>query len=188
MGAALDHCRAWVDDIVVDVAASLERDEEIVSDLDGPRRNAATHAALAAADLVVAVVSGDPVGVSRFVRAHADLRAAVGATPVRVLVNKTRAAALGLDARGQLRRTLERYIGLDEIWFAPWDPKATDAAILAAEPVARVAGRSALSGAVRRFVGEAVDPPVPVRMSRSARVGQEPTRRGIRGRRAARTA
>lgn len=188
VGAALDHCRAWVDDIVVDVAASLERDEEIVSDLDGPRRNAATHAALAAADLVVAVVSGDPVGVSRFVRAHADLRAAVGATPVRVLVNKTRAAALGLDARGQLRRTLERYIGLDEIWFAPWDPKATDAAILAAEPVARVAGRSALSGAVRRFVGEAVDPPVPVRMSRSARVGQETARRGIRGRRAARTA
>jgi hypothetical protein len=50
VGAALDHCRAWVDDIVVDVAASLERDEEIVSDLDGPRRNAATHAALAAAD------------------------------------------------------------------------------------------------------------------------------------------
>ena len=39
----------------------LERDEEIVSDLDGPRRNAATLAALAAADLVVAVVAADPV-------------------------------------------------------------------------------------------------------------------------------
>jgi len=35
---------------VVDVAAPLESDEEIMSDLDGPRRNAATRAALRAAD------------------------------------------------------------------------------------------------------------------------------------------
>lgn len=163
VAAALEECRAWADDIVVDVAASLERDEEIVSDLDGPRRNAATLAVLASADLVVAVVAADPVGVSRFVRAHADLRAVVGATPVRILVNKTRTAALGLDARGQVRRTLERYAGARELWFVPWDPKAADAATLAAQPVAFVAGRSQLAGSVRRFVGEAIEPPVPVR-------------------------
>ncbi|MFT4051333.1 MAG: hypothetical protein QM677_03690 [Microbacterium sp.] len=157
--AALERCREWADDIVVDVASSLERDEEIVSDLDGPRRNAATLAALAAADLVVAVVAADPVGVSRFVRAHSELRAVVGATPVRVLVNKTRTSTLGLDARGQVRRTLERYVGARETWFVPWDAKAADAATLAAQPVARVAGRSALAAAVRQFVAEAIEPP-----------------------------
>lgn len=192
VAAALERCRDWADDIVVDVAAPLERDEEIVSDLDGPRRNAATLAALAAADLVVAVVAADPIGVSRFARAHAELRAAIGATPVRILVNKTRTSTLGLDARGQVRRALERYAGARELWFLPWDPKAADASTLAARPVAHVAGRSQLSGAVRRFVGEAIEPPVPVRDARRVadpqREAADPPRRRAALRRHARTA
>jgi len=158
---ALRQCRVWVDDLLVDVGWSLERDEEIVSDLDGPRRNAAGLAALAAADTVIAVVAADPVGVSRFVRAYPDLRAAVGAARIHVVVNKTRSSTLGVDARGQIRRTLDRYIGVSDTWFVPWDPKAADAAMLQAQPVGRVAPRSALSSAVRRFVGEAIDPPRP---------------------------
>lgn len=172
--AALERCRDWADDIVVDVAAPLERDEEIVSDIDGPRRNAATLAALAAADLVVAVVAADAVGVSRFVRAHAELRAVVGGAPVRILVNKTRGATLGLDARGQVRRALERYTDTRDLWFVPWDPKAADAAALAARPVAHVAGRSQLSGGVRRFVGEAIEPPAPTVLLRHRRHTSEP--------------
>ncbi|MFT4279918.1 P-loop NTPase [Microbacterium sp.] len=181
---ALEVCRDWVDDIVVDVASSLESDEEIVSDLDGLRRNAATLAALGAADLVVAVVAADPVGVSRFVRAQADLVAAVGATPVRVLVNKTRSGVLGIDPRGQVRRTLDRYLGIVHVWFAPFDVRAVDAAVLEAQPLMRVAGRSALTAAVRRFVGEAIDPPrarrvVPASGRRRRRRGERLTRRAV---------
>ena len=157
--SALEACRGWADDTVVDIAAPLERDEEIVSDLfDAPRRNAATHAALEAADVVVAVVAADPVGVSRFVRAWPDLRAAAGTTPVRVVVNKIRAAALGVDARGQVRRTLERYTGVTEVSFVPWDARGTDAAMLAARPIAHVAPRSAVPAAVRRLVAESLAP------------------------------
>ena len=159
VSAALEACRDWVDDVVVDIAAPLERDEEIVSDLDGPRRNAATLAVLGVADVVVAVVAADPVGVSRFVRAYPDLRAMAGAASVRVLVNKTRGGALGIDARGQLRRTLERFAGIDEVWFVPWDVKAVDAALLSARPVGTVNPRSALTAGVRRFVGEAIERP-----------------------------
>lgn len=173
---ALEVCRDWADDVVVDVAASLERDEEIVSDLDGPRRNAATLAALGAADLVVAVVAADPVGVARFVRAYPELRAEAGAAPVRVVVNKTRPGALGIDARGQVRRALERFVGIDQVWFVPWDAKATDAALLAARPVAHTSPRSALTAAVRRFVGETVAAPEPAVDARR--------RRGVRGSRA----
>ena len=197
--AALERCRDWADDIVVDVASSLERDEEIVSDLGGPRRNAATLAALASADLIVAVVSADPIGVARFVRAHVDLRSVVGATPVKIVaggwpsdagagtaegaaqvdVRDLGAGPVGLDARAQVRRTLERYTDAREVWFLPWDPKAADAAMLAAQPVAHVAARSALAGAVRRFVGEAIEPPVPVRRGgRDGRGEQRPARNG----------
>jgi MinD-like ATPase involved in chromosome partitioning or flagellar assembly len=156
--AALAACRGWADHTVVDVAASLERDEEIVSDLDGPRRNAATLAALRSADLVVAVASADPLGISRFLRAHADLRATIGATPVAVVANRLRPGALGIDARGQVRRTLDRFGGVSDVWFVPTDPRAADAALLAARPIAEVAPRSPITLALRRFAGEAVVP------------------------------
>ncbi|MDT0179710.1 hypothetical protein Q9S36_05730 [Microbacterium sp. ARD31] len=157
--AALEACRGWVDDTVVDTAASLERDEEIVSDLvDGPRRNAATLAAVEAADVVLAVVAADPVGMSRFVRNWPELRAAAGTAPVRVVVNKIRAGALGVDARGQVRRTLERYTGVTDVSFVPWDARGTDAALLAARPIAHVAPRSSVPTAVRRLVAESLAP------------------------------
>lgn len=171
VGAAIDACRAWADHTVLDVAASLERDEEIVSDLDGPRRNAATIAALQSADLVVAVCAADPVGVARFVRAHAELRATIGPTPVAVVVNRLRAPTMGVDARGQVRRALERLAGVEDAWFVPLDPRSADAALLAARPIAALAPRSPLASAVRRFVGEAITPPTapPARDARRTR-------------------
>ncbi|WP_239525668.1 P-loop NTPase [Microbacterium sp. B35-30] len=183
VAAALAACREWADYTVVDVASSLERDEEIVSDLDGPRRNAATLAALRSADLVVAVVAADPVGIARFLRGHADLRATIGATPVAVVANRLRPGTLGIDARGQVRRTLDRFGGIEDVWFLPQDPRSTDAAILASLPIAELAPRSPLTLALRRFVGEAVVPaPEPQRAASNGR-------RGVgsgRGRRAAR--
>lgn len=158
VGAVLSAARSWAEHTVVDVAASLERDEEIVSDLDGPRRNGATLAALRSADLIVAVCAGDPVGVARFVRAYAELRATVGTTRIAVVVNRLRPATLGIDARGQVRRTIERFAGVEDVWFVPADPRATDAATLAARAVVDVAPRSALAAGVRRFVGEVVVP------------------------------
>lgn len=158
VGAALAACRTWAEHVVVDVAASLERDEEIVSDLDGPRRNGATLAALRGADVVVAVCAADPVGVARFLRAHAELRATIGPTRVVVVVNRLRAGTMGVDARGQVRRTLERFGGIDDVWFVPLDPRSADAALLAARPVADVAPRAPLAAAVRRVAGEAIAP------------------------------
>lgn len=176
---ALEVCREWADDIVVDVAACLELDEEIVSDLDGPRRNAAARAVLGCADIVVAVVASDPVGVSRFIRAYPELRATVGSAPVRVLVNKTRPRVLGVDPRGQVRRTLERYAGIGDMWFAPADGRAVDAALLRAQPVLQVAARSPLVAAVRRFVGEALE--APLRRRRADRSARRPRTRARGG-------
>lgn len=172
VGAVLAVCREWADYTVVDVAAPLERDEEIMSDLAAPRRNAATLAALQAADLVVAVAGADPVGVARFLRGHAELRAVIGATPVAVVANRLRPGTLGIDARGQVRRTLDRFGGISDVWFLPQDPRSADAALLAARPIAEVSPRSPFTLALRRFAGEAVVP-VP-----DATVGGASRRRG----------
>jgi MinD-like ATPase involved in chromosome partitioning or flagellar assembly len=170
VAAALTACRAWADYTVVDVAAPLERDEEIVSDLNGPRRNAATLAALRSADLVVAVTAADPLGISRFLRAYPELRSAIGATPVAVLANRLRPGALGIDARGQVRRTLDRFGGVGDVRFVPTDARSADAAMLAARPIAAASPRSPIALAVRRFVGEVVEPPAqPSRRIRSSR-------------------
>jgi len=170
---ALAACREWADYTVVDVSSSLERDEEIVSDLDGPRRNAATIAALRAADLVVAVAAADPLGVARFLRAYAELCATIGATRVAVVANRLRPGALGIDARGQVRRTLDRFGGIEDVWFVPQDPRSADAALLSSQTIAEVAPKSPLTLAVRRFAGDAVVPApdqgAPVKAGRAGR-------------------
>jgi MinD-like ATPase involved in chromosome partitioning or flagellar assembly len=147
--AALEACRDWSAVTLVDVAASLEADEEISSDLDGPRRNAATLTALRSAERIVAVAAADPLGIARFVRGYAELRAEVGDVPVTVAVNKVRPGPLGIDARGQIRRALDRFSGIRDVQFLPYDRRALDAAALHARPVPEVAGRSAFTAAVR---------------------------------------
>lgn len=57
---ALGAMRSWVEYVVVDTGFSLEHDEELTSDQFAPRRNAATFAALASADRVIAVGLADP--------------------------------------------------------------------------------------------------------------------------------
>lgn len=147
--AALDACRTWSAVTLVDVAASLEADEEIISDLDGPRRNAATLTALRSADRIVAVAAADPLGIARFVRGYAELRAEIGDVPVTVAVNKVRPGPLGIDARGQIRRALDRFSGIRDVHFLPFDQRALDAAALHARPVPDVSGRSAFTAAAR---------------------------------------
>ncbi|MFT4157070.1 MAG: P-loop NTPase [Microbacterium sp.] len=151
LAGALKACRGWAEETVVDVSAAFEADDEATYDLAGPRRHAATASALAEADLIVAVCSADPLGISRFLRDHAEIRRLAAPTPVNVVVNKLRPGPLGLDARGQIRRTLERFAGITEVTFLPDDQRATDAAILHARPMSDVVPRSALVAAVRRL-------------------------------------
>ena len=148
--ATLAACRNWTDETVVDVAAELDADDDGL-DPGAPARHAATAAALLEADAVVAVLSADPLGVSRFIRAHAELRHVLGGTPVTVVANRVRPGPLGIDARGQIRRTLDRFAGIDDVAFVPEDQRAADAAALHARAIADVSPRSPLVTAVRRI-------------------------------------
>jgi len=141
---ALEQARQWCDAVVVDVGFNLETDEELSSDLLAPRRNAATIAALRAADEVVAVGAGDPVGLTRLLRTHADLLETVTIDEVHVVVNRVRSSVLGVDPAGQVRQTLDRFGGIPDPLLIPDDPAAADAALLGARTVVDAAPRSPL--------------------------------------------
>jgi MinD-like ATPase involved in chromosome partitioning or flagellar assembly len=142
VSAVLQACRAWRDCTVVDASFNLEDDEEISSDMFAPRRNAATHAVLRGADHVVAVVSADTVGLSRFFRAYVQLLEIVDPSRVSVLVNRVRPSAGGWDAAGQVRRTLVRFGNVEAAAYVPEDREALDAAVLAGATLRDVAPRS----------------------------------------------
>ncbi|HET8958761.1 MAG TPA: hypothetical protein VFM95_09935 [Microcella sp.] len=142
--AALEACRSWSDVVVVDVGFNLETDEELSSDLFAPRRNAATIAALRAADRVVAVGGGDPLGLARLLRTYPDLLETVADTPVQVVVTRVRSSVLGIDPATQVRHTLDRFAGIRDAVLIEDDPAAADAALLSARPVPVVAPKSAL--------------------------------------------
>ncbi|MFS0852469.1 AAA family ATPase [Microbacterium sp. 179-I 3D4 NHS] len=148
---ALAACREWAEEAVVDVGAAFDADEEATYDVLGPRRHAATTSALREADAIIAVASADPLGISRFVRDHAELRRLTAPTPVTVVVNGLRQGPLGLDARAQIRRTLDRFAGITDVVFLPFDQRGADAALLHARPIGDVAPRSSLVAGVRRL-------------------------------------
>lgn len=153
----LDLCRTLAVLTVIDCGFSLESDEELMYDTAAPRRNGATLAALAAADTVVVVGSGDPVGVQRLVRGLADLRETIpGVSPV-VVVNRSRRGAVGGDPRREVGAALTRYAGVVPAAYVPYDLAAFDAAVAAGRTLEEVApgspARKALAGLAATIAG-----------------------------------
>nr|WP_201469392.1 P-loop NTPase [Microbacterium hydrocarbonoxydans] len=179
--AALRVCRTWAEETIVDVSSAFDADDEATYDLAGPRRHAATSAALAEADEIVALASADPLGISRFLRDHAELRRLTAPTPIRVVVNRLRPGPLGLDARGQIRRTLERFAGITDVSFLPFDLRAADASLLHARPMTDVTPRSSFVAAVRALSREGIPAP-PDAIAGSSRGSSRGARRPRRGR------
>ncbi|KQM84088.1 P-loop NTPase [Agromyces sp. Leaf222] len=163
---AIGVIREWAEYIVVDTGFSLEHDEELTSDQFAPRRNAATFATLALADEIVAVGLADPVGLSRLLRGHAELVDLVDPSRIRVVVNRVRTSALGIDAYGQVRQTMRRFAGLSDVVMLPHDGRAVDAAILTARTLRDASPKSPLRTALRGFAHEAFLPVAPIERRR----------------------
>jgi MinD-like ATPase involved in chromosome partitioning or flagellar assembly len=158
VATTLELCRTWVEYTVVDVGFSLERDEEISTDLFAPRRNAAGITALREADRVLAVGAADPVGLSRFLRAHVDLIETVAEGRILVVMNKLRASAIGSNPSAQVAQTLSRFGGIEAAALVPYDSAAMDAAVLSGRTLADAAPRSPARQAIRELVGSRLVP------------------------------
>lgn len=144
--------RRWTDYVVLDTGFSLESDEEISSDLFAPRRNAATLAALGAADDVVACGLADPVGMARFLRAWGDLAEVINTHRVHVVMNRVRGTAVGLGARGQVASALRRFGGIEAAALVPHDQAGADAAVLTGRTLRDAAPRSPARLGILGFV------------------------------------
>lgn len=154
--SVIAQCRDWMQYTVLDTGASLENDEEISSDLFAPRRNAATLAALAAADQVVAIGSADPVGLSRFLRAHVDLVEHLQRDNLLVVMNRVRASAIGLNPAAQVRQSLARFGGIQSPVLVPNDQAALDGAVLSGKTLLDSAPKSPATIAIRELVHERI--------------------------------
>lgn len=121
---------AWT---VVDCGFCVEQDEALSYDTRAPRRNGATLSALEEADLVVAVGSGDPIGLQRLVHALGELDTLEVPSARRlVVVNRVRASASGARPEAAVRAALERYAAVRDATVLPEDRPTCDAALLAA--------------------------------------------------------
>jgi Flp pilus assembly CpaE family ATPase len=156
---------------IVDCGFSLEQDEELSFDTAAPRRNGATLATLNAADTVIAVGAADPVGVQRLARALGDLREAVPGVNPLVVLTKVRREVVGADPERQLAEALDRYAGVRDVTFVPYERVPLDEALrqgrLLAEVAPDSAVRQALAGLAARLDGR----PAPAARRRLLRRG-----------------
>lgn len=147
-------CRALADVTVVDCGFCLEQDEALTYDTRAPQRNAATLSALAAADVVVVVGAGDPVGLQRLVRALGGLDDLGLAPRRRVVVNRVRATASGPRPREAVREALRRYAGVPDAVVLPDEQATCDGALLHARTLAEHAPTSPLRRGVAGLAAE----------------------------------
>lgn len=140
-------------EVVVDCGFSLESDEELSYDTEAPRRNAATLAAVSVADELLAVGSCDPVGLQRLVRGLQEL-GTVPSPPPRVVVNRVRASAVGPRPERRVAAALERFAGIHQVTFVPYDQDGLDRAVLQGRTLAECAPASPVRAAVRSLAAE----------------------------------
>ncbi len=169
----LDVARQIVDLVVVDCGFSLESDEELVFDTEAPRRNAATFASLEAADVVIAVGAGDPVGLVRLVSGLSELADVVPGCDRRVVVTRVREAMLGKRAEAAIADSLLRHAGVDAVCCVPDDRGAYDAALRQGATLAEIAPSSRARQALRSVAHELIRDLglSPARPARAAKVG-----------------
>ena len=151
--SVLERSRALAEMVVLDCGFCIEQDEELSYDTAAPRRNGATLALLAAADVVLCVSGADPVALQRTVRALAELREALPDVTPRVVVNRTRSVVVPGDIHREIAGALDRFAGVRDPVFLPQDAKATDAALAAGRTLAEVASGSSLRAALRDLAG-----------------------------------
>ncbi|WP_298885723.1 P-loop NTPase [uncultured Serinicoccus sp.] len=115
--------------VVVDVAPTVEQDEELSFDTSAPRRNGAALCALEEADRVLVVGTGDPVGLQRLVRCVDQLPGLTRAK-AQVVVTRVRPGPVGPEPGRRITETLRRFAGVGQVHLVPEDRDGVDAALL----------------------------------------------------------
>lgn len=118
--AVLDEARSGSDVVVVDLAASVEEDEELSFDRVPYRRNLMTRVALEEADQVVFVVDANPIGLRRAIFAHRSLVEGMPRSVERMITLLNRAPS-DANRQEQLAGELARWCELEPAGFLPFE-------------------------------------------------------------------
>lgn len=150
LGELWHRLRRISDLTVVDVAPLLDGEEEHGHDAAAPRRSTAARSAIRASDAVLAVVTADPVSITRLLRERDRLQEA-GASTVHVIVNRV-GAPVPEDSLGALIRDRMDPASLHVL---PDDPAACRRAAWDGALLSESAPRSPLRRALRELVADA---------------------------------
>ena len=163
----LEQARDFVPLTIVDVAFCLEGGDAGDALLDGSalRRNAATLATLAEADVVLAVGSADPVGLQRLLRMLPEMRGLTGGD-VRVVLNRVGRTSAGAHSHQPLTDVVMRHSGMVPVAYLPEDRSACDLAVSAGRSLSEVAPKSPLRKAIARLARDVAEHPQPALTSR----------------------
>lgn len=142
LGAVLETARALAGVTVVDCGFCLERDEELSYDTVAPRRNSATLAALAAADLILAVGRADALGLVRLAAGLEELRELLPDARVEVVANQVRGSRRLGPASAEVSDAIERHLGTAPRVVIPADPAAFAEALRTGSALAEATPRS----------------------------------------------
>jgi MinD-like ATPase involved in chromosome partitioning or flagellar assembly len=155
VAAVLALARTMTSYVVVDCGFCLEEDEELSYDTTAPRRNGATVTALRAAGTVIAVGSGDPIGLQRLVHGLTELHEAVPEVDPVVVVNRVRARVAGPgEPRRQISDALREFAQVDPAAFVPLDQPASDKAVARAQTLVAAAPASPARQALAAFAAD----------------------------------
>ncbi len=153
--AALDmvwqQARDLVKFSVIDVGFCVEHDELAWFEPGLSARNQAAVATLAAADVIVAVTSADPVGLVRFLRAAPAVRALAPTARFDVVVNRVRS---GRERVRDLRSLLCEQMNIERLALIPDEPQAFDACLRSGRTLSEVAARSDARKQIREIAAE----------------------------------
>ena len=163
----LDVAREGWDVIIIDCGFGLEEDEELSFDIPAPQRNATTITAVTNADNIIAVGTGDSVGLVRFMKALEHLMERTE-TDIIPIVNKVTSMTSGLTPKRQLRGVWERFgpkVPLQQ--FIGWAPEVTAGALLAGKTLAEAAPKAEIRLAIQRLMQACTPDLAPARKATS---------------------
>lgn len=149
--AVLARLAKMFDLVVVDVSDRVDPDDDLADPFYD--RHCATRAALDAADVVVALASGNPIGLQRLVKLLCTERAEAMRAKTRIGITQVRSGAVGHPAEPRIREVLDRFAKIAPDFLFSDDRVTADAAMLAGRTLHEENPKSVLSQEIAEAVG-----------------------------------
>lgn len=140
--AVLHRLARLYDLVVVDVSDRVDPDDEMADPFYD--RHCATRAALAAADVVLVLAAGEPIGLQRLVKLLGTPRAEELREKMRLVITKLRPGAVGHPPEARIREVLNRFVRVTPDYVLSDDRATADAAMLAGKTLHEQNPRSLL--------------------------------------------